>query len=78
MAAELSADIAADKTGTGLIFAVFYSELEKKAYYVTQDLEEIFISLGITEEEIKASKPLTRGLKKAIKALLDDYGNYSL
>lgn len=62
--------IAADKTGDGFIYDMFYEELANHEYCITYEYDETFDALGLTEEQIKADKRLLHGLLKAKKAYL--------
>lgn len=57
-----------DRTGTGFIYWMFYTELVNREYSYTGDYEEALECLGISMEEIEADKALKRGFDKAIKA----------
>lgn len=57
-----------DKTGTGFIYQMFYTELVNHEYSYTGDYEETLECLEICMEEIEADKALKRGFDKAIKA----------
>lgn len=57
-----------DKTGTGFIFQMFYTELVNHEYSYTGDYEDTLECLEISMEEIEADKALKRGFDKAIKA----------
>lgn len=72
-AAERREAIASDKTGTGFIFNMFYSELCDMCYCITEDLEEIIIACGLSLEEVNASKALKKGLAKALKEYNADF-----
>lgn len=67
---ETQAAIAADTTGDGFIYDMFYYELANHEYCITYEYDETFDSLGLTEEEVNADKRLLHGLKKAEKAYL--------
>lgn len=67
---ETNAAIAADKTGDGFIYDMFYYELANHEYCITYEYNETFDALGLTEEQVKADKRLLHGLNKAEKAYL--------
>ncbi len=71
---ETKAAIAADKTGNGFIYDMFYYELANHEYCITYEYDETFDALGLTEEQIYADKRLLHGLKKAEKAYLKNCG----
>ena len=64
--------IAADTTGNGYIYDMFYSELANHEYCITFDLEDTIYALGLSVDEINADKRLLRGLNKALKQYLKD------
>ena len=65
---ELQEAIAADKTGDGFIYDMFYTELANHEYIITGDLEPTLNALDLSLEEINSSKALLHGLKKAMAA----------
>lgn len=67
---ETNAAIAADTTGDGFIYDMFYYELANHEYCITYEYDETFEALGLTEEQIFADKRLLHGLKKAEKDYL--------
>lgn len=67
---ETKAAIAADTTGDGFIYDMFYYELANHEYCITYEYDETFAALGLTEEQVTADKRLLHGLKKAEKAYL--------
>lgn len=67
---ETNAAIAADTTGEGFIYDMFYYELANHEYCITYEYDETFEALGLTEEQVFADKRLLHGLKKAEKAYL--------
>lgn len=69
---ERKAAIAADTTGDGYIYDMFYTELANHEYCITYDLEETLYALGLSIDEINADKRLIRGLNKAVKQYLKD------
>ena len=67
---ETNAAIAADKTGDGFIYDMFYYELANHEYCITYEYDETFDALGLTEEQVFADKRLRHGLEKAEKDYL--------
>lgn len=67
---ETQAAIAADKTGDGFIYDMFYYELANHEYCITYEYDETFDALGLTAEQVNADKRLLHGLNKAEKAYL--------
>ena len=67
---ETNAAIAADTTGDGFIYDMFYYELANHEYCITYEYDETFDALGLTEEQVIADKRLLHGLKKAEKEYL--------
>ena len=67
---ETDAAIAADETGDGFIYDMFYYELANHEYCITYEYDETFDALGLTEEQVVADKRLLHGLKKAEKNYL--------
>lgn len=67
---ETNAAIAADETGDGFIYDMFYYELANHEYCITYEYDETFDALGLTEEQVAADKRLLHGLKKAEKNYL--------
>ena len=69
---ELQEAIAADKTGDGFIYDMFYTELANHEYSYTMDLAEGIAACGLTVEQINADPALIHGLKKAADELQDE------
>lgn len=67
---ERKAAIAADTTGKGYIYDMFYTELADHEYCITRDLQDTLYALGLSVDEINADKKLLRGLRKALKAYI--------
>ena len=67
---ETESAIAADTTGDGFIYDMFYEELANHEYCITYEYDETFDALGLTEEQVYADKRLLHGLQKAEKAYL--------
>lgn len=67
---EMEKAIAADQTGDGFIYQMFYSELADHEYGYTMDAEDALNALGITIEEIDKDPLLARGFLKAADELL--------
>lgn len=63
--------IAADTTGEGYIFQMFYHELLNHEYTYTLDVEDTLMALGISEEEISTNAALRNGLNKAINKIFN-------
>ncbi|MDR1020165.1 MAG: hypothetical protein LBL73_05355 [Synergistaceae bacterium] len=55
-----------DSTGDGFIFEMFDYELSNHEYVVSGDASYTLDMIGLSWEEVAASKKLMRGLKKAI------------
>lgn len=68
--AQLKEAIAADETGEGFIYQMFYYELANHEYGYTGDLEDTLDALGYTAEEINADERLLRGLNKAADEIM--------
>lgn len=64
---DMEALIAADKTGDGFIFDMFYYELCNHEYGYVYDvaIEEVLEALGFTKEQIEADEKLKNGFEKA-------------
>ena len=69
---EIKEAIAADETGDGFIYDMFYTELANHEYSYTMDLAEGIAACGLTVEQINADPALIRGLKKAADELQDE------
>ena len=69
--AQLKEAIAADETGEGFIYEMFYHELANHEYGYTGDLEDTLDALGYTAEEINADERLLRGLNKAADEIMN-------
>ena len=61
--------IANDTTGKGYIYQMFRHELANHEFDYTEDLDDTLAAVGLTMEEIENSKPLKRGLDKAIESV---------
>ena len=57
--------IAADKTGDGFIYDMFYTELANHEYSYTGDVTDAVNACGLTVEQLNANPALIIGLKKA-------------
>ena len=66
---ELAAAIAADTTGSGFIFEMFYYELKNYEYGYTEDAEDALDALGLTMEQVQSDKLLCRGFERAQKKI---------
>ena len=62
---ELQEAIAADKTGDGFIYDMFYTELANHEYSYTGDVTDAVNACGLTVEQLNANPALIKGLKKA-------------
>ena len=62
---ELQEAIAADKTGEGFIYDMFYTELANHEYSYTGDVTDAVNACGLTVEQLNANPALIKGLKKA-------------
>lgn len=67
---EVQDAIAADKTGEGFIYEMFYNELLNHEYGYTGELDETLDALNLTLEEVQASKTLKHGLEKATRNIM--------
>lgn len=70
---EMQDAIAADATGDGFIYDMFYDELANHEYCITYDLDETLDALNLTAEQVNADKRLLHGLNKAEKNYLKNY-----
>lgn len=70
---DMTDAIAADTTGDGFIFEMFYYELANHEYCVTYEYDETLYALNLTMDDILADKRLLHGLKKAEKQYLKNY-----
>jgi hypothetical protein len=70
---ELRAAIEGDLIGDGFICDMFRCELAKHEFNYMRGLEDTLEALCMTREEIEGSKPLRKGLAKAIKILSKEY-----
>ncbi|MCI9407038.1 MAG: hypothetical protein HFK06_01625 [Clostridia bacterium] len=70
---EMQDAIAADATGDGFIYDMFYDELANHEYCITYDLDETLDALNLTAEQVNADKRLLHGLNKAEKSYLKNY-----
>lgn len=59
--------IEGDTTGEEYIFQMFRTELANHEYGYTYELDETLDAVGITREQVRNSKNLFNGLKKALK-----------
>ena len=62
---ELRAAIAADKTGTGIIYQMFRTELANYEFGYTGDADDALMALGYTEKQIEADTALSTGFERA-------------
>lgn len=70
---ELQNAIAADKTGEGFIYGMFYNELLNHEYGYTGELDEALDALNLTLEEIQKNAVLKHGLEKAANDIIAMY-----
>lgn len=57
--------IADDKSGDGYVYDMFLYELNNYEYSITLDAEQALTSLGLTEEDVRQDKVLTKAFIKA-------------
>ena len=69
IADEEAAAIAADLTGDGYIYEMFFDELANHEYSYTGDIMETLDALNITPADLENSEALRNGLKKAVKEI---------
>ena len=69
---ELQEAIAADKTGDGFIYDMFYTELANHEYSYTGDVTDAVNACGLTVEQLNANPALIKGLKKAADEQRDE------
>ena len=69
---ELQEAIAADKTGEGFIYDMFYTELANHEYSYTGDVGDALDALGITPAQIESNRALARGLALAAQEQRDE------
>ena len=62
---EMEKEIAADTTGDGFIYDMFYYELANHEYSYSGSITDTLDCLGLTQEKVNADKRLLHGLKKA-------------
>lgn len=69
---EFEAAVAADQTGEGFIYQMFYYELCNHEYGYTGDVSEAIEALGFdTIEEVFADERLEHGLKMAARDIME-------
>lgn len=71
---ELQAAIAADTTGEGFIFHMFYDELCNHEYGYTGDCNDTLEALGYSADDIMSNPALKRGLEKAATLIMKQEG----
>lgn len=64
---EIKEACAADETGDGFIYQMFYACLANHEYSYTRDLSEGIVATPFTIEEINANAALLHGLTKAAR-----------
>lgn len=67
-AAELREAIAADPTGDGFIYDMFYTELADHEYIISGDLAPALAALNLSVDDVNGSETLLHGLRKATEA----------
>lgn len=70
--AERREAIAADKTGDGFIYQMFYYELANHEYGWTGEYDDTLDALGYTWEQVQADDRLRHGLKKAASKIMEE------
>lgn len=70
---EIQDAIAADKTGEGFIYEMFYYELSNHEYGYTGELDEALDAVHLTVEEVEANKELKYGLEKTVRDIFAKY-----
>lgn len=68
--AEFDAAVAADQTGDGFIYQMFYEELCNHEFGYTGETEDTLNALGYSASEIMANPRLKHGLEKAVGEIL--------
>jgi len=71
---EFEAAVAADETGDGFIYQMFYYELANHEYGYTGDCEDTLAALGYTWEEVQSDSRLRHGFEKAARQIVDREG----
>lgn len=71
---EYEAAIAADKTGDGFCYEMFYYELCNHEYGYTGDYEDTLDALGLTWEQVQRQENLKHGLEKAAHQIMREEG----
>jgi len=66
---ELTAAIAADKTGEGFIYDMFCYELANHEFGYTGDIADTLDALDLTQQDLNKNPALQHGLQKACSAL---------
>lgn len=69
---EIRSEAAADQTGEGFIYDMFYSELANHEYGYTGRIEDALDALPFYLDEIRADIALPHGLKKAMQSLMEE------
>ncbi len=68
---EFEAAVAADLTGDGFIYQMFYDELCDHEYGYTGDTSDALDALGYTLDEVLADDRLMHGLEKATREIME-------
>lgn len=71
---EYEAAIAADKTGDGFCYEMFYYELCNHEFGYTGDYEDTLDALGLTWEQVQQQENLKHGLEKAAHQIMHEEG----
>ncbi len=66
---QMQAAINADPTGEGFVADMFLYEMDNHEYSYTHDIEPVLEALGLTAEEVTASKKLRHGLYMAQRGM---------
>ena len=69
IAEEEAAAIAADLTGDGYIYEMFFYELNNHEFSYTGDIDETLAALRLTTDDINSNEALQHGLKRAVKEI---------
>lgn len=72
---EMKDAIAADETGDGFIYDMFYYELANHEYCITYDYAETLDACNISYKQLNSDKRLMHGLEKARKDYLENCEN---
>lgn len=70
--AKVSHLFAADKTGDGFCYEMFYYELCNHEFGYTGDYEDTLDALGLTWEQVQSQENLKHGLEKAANKIMHE------